>query len=236
MKIAFTGQMRSGKDAAAEYVVATHGGKIHKFADGVYRIHDHAIAPGATVSSTMEVAHAVMDPVLTVEEQSRGSEVWSYLQEFLEVWFGPPETPNTACVHRQEGQKNRYLLQHLGTEWARYNIAQDIWVRAFCKGLEKTAPDENIYCTDLRFHNECEILHQNGFVVIRVERPEAARLAAGATNISHLSEVNIPHLDVDFTIHNRGSLLEYHSKLDLLINPAGIQRLNAERTLHGSNR
>jgi hypothetical protein len=221
MKVAFTGQMRSGKDTAADYAIATFGGENHKFADGLYVIHNHAILEEADVASTFEVAYRAVRPHLNAEEIIREQGIWMKLHCFLREWFS-----NERVV----GEKSRHLLQYLGTEWARYCIAPDIWVRIFLKGIKDAPADTNIFCTDLRFPNECEVLHQNGFVVVRVERPEGARLAAGASNMAHPSEVNIPHLDVDFTVYNRSTLEDYYAKLDLLLAPEGIRRLNRMRS------
>jgi len=43
VRIGFVGQMRSGKDTCAEYLVQKHGGTILKFADPMYAIHDFAV-------------------------------------------------------------------------------------------------------------------------------------------------------------------------------------------------
>lgn len=221
MRVAFTGQMRSGKDTAADYAIATFGGENHKFADGLYVIHNHAIQEGATVASTFEIAYDTVRPHMNAEEIVREQGIWMKLWAFLREWFS-----NERVV----GEKSRHLLQYLGTEWARCSINQDIWVRIFLQGIGSAGPDTNIFCTDLRFHNECRILHENGFVIVRVERPETARVAAGASNMAHPSEIDVPHLDVDFTIYNRSTLEDYHAKLDLLLNPEGIRRLNRMRT------
>lgn len=215
MRVAFTGQMRSGKDTAAEYAIATFGGENHKFADALYVIHNHAISAEASVASIFEVAHDMVRPHLNPEELIREQGIWMKLWVFIREWYA-----NDRVV----GEKSRHLLQYLGTEWARYSIAPDIWVRIFLKGLANVEPDTNIFCTDLRFHNECEILHANNFVVIRVERPETRRLAAGASRMAHPSEVEIPHLDVDFTVYNRSTLEDYHARLELLLNPDAIHR------------
>lgn len=223
MRIAFAGQMRSGKDAAAEYAIRTQGGQICKFADALYQIHDHAIGADASIGSTFDIATQVVGPHLSEDELKFEEDIWFKLWAFLKVWFnGDPE----VLEHRQVGQKSRYFLQYLGTEWARQTIHPDIWVRIFLRNLSKLDPTQHIYCTDLRFHNECKALRENGFVSVRVERPEAARVAAGAANMAHPSEVDVPYLDVDFTIYNRSSLQEYYARLDVLLNPSLIERIN----------
>lgn len=239
MKVAFAGLMRSGKDTAAEYAVECFGGEIHKFADGLYKIHNHAISPGATKDSTLTVAYNTVFPHLLAGEVAREREIFGKLSDFLQEWFRDPREwfqdpseftePVNQDLYRTEGVKNRYFLQCLGTEWARYTIHPDIWVRIFLKGLAPNN-DANVFCTDLRFHNECKVLHANGFVIVRVERPEAARMAAGASNVAHPSETDIPFLDVDFSVYNRSTLEDYYAKLDLLLAPSGIRRLNSLRT------
>jgi hypothetical protein len=229
MRIAFAGQMRSGKDAAAEYAIKTLGGQVCKFADALYLIHDHAISPGATVKSTMSMAEDVMGPHLTPEELHNEDGVWFPLWLFVTQWFRPvdsyPYDGQGFKQRRVEGEKSRYFLQWLGTEWARCQIHPDIWVRIFLKNLTKLDPAQHIFCTDLRFHNECKALRENGFVSIRVERPEQDRVAAGASLMAHPSEVDVPFLDVDLTIYNRSTLEDYYAQLDLLFNSGLLEQI-----------
>lgn len=109
-----------------------------------------------------------------------------------------------------EGEKDRRLLQLLGTEWGREKDP-DIWV----KTLIRRAPGfpGNVYVTDVRFPNEAKALHEAGYTIFRIERPDSERIAAGAFSEGHASETsinNIPDECITETILNTGTIQEFY--------------------------
>ena len=71
-----------------------------------------------------------------------------------------------------EGWSVRKLLQFIGTELFRTNIAPDIWVKSLWLRV-KSNPDKNYVVTDVRFPNELNYLRDNGgedFVSFKVTR------------------------------------------------------------------
>ena len=110
-------------------------------------------------------------------------------------------------------EKDRLLLQWLGTDWGRAKDPE-IWVNIFKKDLENLNPANNVYVTDCRFRNEAKICRDLGFKLIRINRPLDARLAAGATNLTHLSETDLNEwTDYDAIVENDGSLEDFEKKI-----------------------
>lgn len=97
------------------------------------------------------------------------------------------------------GKTSRWGMQSLGTEWGRNCMGEDFWTNAF---RTKASQHALVVCTDVRFHNEVDLIHDLGGVVYRIERPS---ITLDAFSL-HPSEAFIPHLKVDGIIYNGGTL------------------------------
>lgn len=104
------------------------------------------------------------------------------------------------------GKTPRYVMQTLGTEWAREMVWQDIWLHAF---QAHAAGFENVVCSDMRFPNEVDLIKRLGGLTVRVERPGLAE-TEGST---HPSEAAIDTLPVSIVIRNEGSVEELHARM-----------------------
>ena len=81
-------------------------------------------------------------------------------------------------------KKDRNLLQYLGTDVGRKQVASDIWVERFCddvwiaqetsKGLHNK--ELRFVSDDIRFPNEHEVLKEAGWVGIYLEVPDELRI------------------------------------------------------------
>lgn len=117
-------------------------------------------------------------------------------------------------------EKDRKLLQWLGTEWGREKDP-NIWVNIALdkiRSLRHQNPNVNIYITDLRFPNEFDAIRKAGGITVRILRPEKGDICGGST--THLSEIGLidkPLGEWDHIIENIGTLDEFHEKLDNLI-------------------
>lgn len=114
-----------------------------------------------------------------------------------------------ATVIPEFGQTSRFVMQTLGTEWARETIHPDFWLILWGRKLEgplKNVP--NIVADDCRFPNEVAAIRERGGKVWRIERP-------GTVALDHASEKH--ELDVDEVIVNDGDLCDLQTKVfDLL--------------------
>lgn len=115
-------------------------------------------------------------------------------------------------------ESRRALLQFVGTEWGR-NLDPDIWI----KNMDKRLSDINTHVcvTDVRFPNEADLLRKHGFKIIRVERPEEDRIAAGATNLNHISETALDFgYEFDKTFYNIGPKRDLYTLVDYWVESA----------------
>lgn len=170
IKIAFAGQMRSGKDTCGDYVIKKYGGVSKKFAAPLY-------------------------------------DILSYAQRRC----GIPQA------------KDRFFLQWLGTEWGRDTIDPNLWVNILANEVAALDPDTNVVVTDARFVNEFETLKKCGFILVKLDRPDAERNAAEAGGITqpaatHASERDMLTYDgFDLTIFNHGTLEDLYRIVDNVI-------------------
>lgn len=141
MIIGITGFIGSGKDTAANYLVAKHGFVRDSFAgtlkDAVAQVFgwDRELLEG-----------------LTPEAREWREQVDPWWSKRLDM---PRLTP-------------RYMLQLWGTEVCRRGFHNDIWIASLENRLRKTT--ENIVISDVRFPNEIKAIRKAGGIVVWVKR------------------------------------------------------------------
>ena len=137
-----------------------------------------------------------------------------------------PHNPKDRQVREEElkswpGWTPRKLLQFVGTELFRTNIADDIWVRSLWLRINKN-PTENVTVSDVRFPNEREYLvkmaPQNVYT-IRVERPGCDGSTSGGIK-THASEAF--EIEADFVIKNDSTLQDLYAKVDEILKSLNI--------------
>ncbi len=118
----------------------------------------------------------------------------------------------------EEKERRRYLLQILGTDWGRNTVSQNIWVDIMERRVKSYLDSTNVFCTDMRFPNEIDVLKNLGFTLVNIQRPDEARIAAGASHQTHASETALNGFTgYDFVIQNDGSLEDLYKKLDAVV-------------------
>lgn len=150
--IAICGLIGSGKDTAADYLVAKYGFKRESFAGSL----KDAIA--SIFGWDREL----------LEGRTPEGRAW---REQVDAWWSrrlniPHLTP-------------RWVLQHWGTQVCRQHFHDDIWIASVENKLRNTRQD--IVISDCRFPNEIETLRRAGGRIIRVVRgidPEWFQTAA----------------------------------------------------------
>lgn len=141
MIIGLSGYARSGKDTAAEALVAA-GWKRVAFAD---TLREFLLKLNPFVRGNIEDNCVAFDRLSWVIDQYG--------------WDGYKES--------RYGNDIRALLQRLGTECGRELISDTIWIDA---ALGKSEFN-NVCITDCRFPNEAQAIKDRGGMVIRIERP-----------------------------------------------------------------
>ena len=109
-------------------------------------------------------------------------------------------------VDERFGVSPRHALQSLGTEWGQYKLSEydsfkettgrKLWVNSL---LNRVHGDTVI--ADVRFPHEAEAIRERGGFIIRVNRDYEI-------DLSHESERAIDEINPDFTIQNRGNLID----------------------------
>ena len=156
MIIGITGFIGSGKDTAANYLVAQHGFKRDSFAgalkDAVAQIFgwDRELLEG-----------------LTPEAREWREQVDPWWAERLNM---PNLTP-------------RWILQYWGTEVCRHGFHDDIWIASLENKMRKTG--DNIVISDVRFPNEIKAIHNAGGQVIRIKRGVDPEWFDAAASFNH---------------------------------------------------
>jgi hypothetical protein len=114
-------------------------------------------------------------------------------------------------------EKDRKFLQYIGTEWGREKES-GIWVRL---AIESTPPtNQNAFISDLRFLNEFEELKKHGWTCVKLVRAHQENRKGTGTH-EHFSETaldSVPDDEWDTILYNDGSLEDFHSKLESLVN------------------
>lgn len=144
---------------------------------------------------------------------------------------GIPDTEAQRLVYEDKeeqlpnfpnGVTARYMLQQLGTNFARDAIDPTIWVRAWANtvsNLPRSVP--NIVVDDVRFENEVDAIKALGGVLWKVERPKPSRgffldfldKTMSFLKKGHHSEGNLENASFDAVIVNDGSLEDLKQKV-----------------------
>ncbi|KQL18837.1 AAA family ATPase [Cytobacillus solani] len=129
-----------------------------------------------------------------------------------------------------EFSKPRALYQQVGQLMR--EIEPDVWIRHVERQVDAIINVNKDMCdhvgviiTDLRQPNEYEWARSNGFTIIRVNAPEADRLAraqrAGddfaAEDLAHDTEQHVDGFTVDFEVVNDGTVVELKAKVDAIM-------------------
>lgn len=112
-----------------------------------------------------------------------------------------------ACIDWL-GKSPRELLQTLGTEWGREQVAPDLWLRVAARRIAsiKAAPPclhvSGIVVSDIRFENEAEWLRAQGGTIWHIERQRQANVT------DHVSEYGITRASSDAVIANNKTITD----------------------------
>ncbi len=116
------------------------------------------------------------------------------------------------------GKSPRVLAQTIGTEWGRDLINQNIWLLTAAKAYRDNCSScqGGMIIPDVRFDNEADWIHSRGGVVVKVDRPGVASVAA------HASEAGLHPDKIDATVVNDESVGVLCSRGYMAINSLGL--------------
>lgn len=125
--------------------------------------------------------------------------------------------------HFRDGTKPRALLQGVGQVLRTFD--EDVWVHEVFAAIKSTvnwtgAPIRPVI-SDLRQPNEYDRCRAEGYVLLRVTRPDSDRLATAATTdnfddsaVTHETESYVDQFTVDYDVMNDGSVADLLRKVD----------------------
>jgi hypothetical protein len=117
-----------------------------------------------------------------------------------------------------KNEKDRKFLQFIGTEWARHKD-ENVWINLMIEKSKKV--DGILYCSDVRFMNELDILKKEGWICIKINRKNNyTKHRIGNGSKIHQSELEIDMMDIsmfDFIINNDDNVESLYNKLNYII-------------------
>ena len=122
------------------------------------------------------------------------------------------ETPSEVL----KGKTPRYAMQTLGTEWGRQMLHDTVWVDILVAKSKQV--QGMVVVDDVRFPNEIEAIHNNGGIVVWVDRESIYE-----EGDIHPSETSIQADHCDVIMDNTGAIA------DVCINLEGWARLQARQ-------
>ena len=108
------------------------------------------------------------------------------------------------------GKTGRYLMQTLGTEWARDTVNQNFWLLLMDQKIEGLL-GYNVVIDDVRFDNEARYIRDKKGILINIVR---GNTQLDPYDTGHASEDVVSSDLVDYTIENSGSVATAVEKLD----------------------
>jgi hypothetical protein len=142
------------------------------------------------------------------------------MKDMLEVVFGDRfETGDREQPIDWLGKSPRHLMQTLGTEWGRNCVHPELWVmlaeREWQVHTSRPYNRENnvgLVITDVRFHNEADMILRNGGTLIHVVRDTTESVNPHASE-QHTWD-NYP---MRLTLDNNGTLPLLYSRIDRIM-------------------
>ena len=205
MIIGITGLISSGKDTAADYLIRFHGFKKLSYA--------------GTLKDTVAAVFGWDREML--EGTTQNSREWR--EQVDEWWADRLQMPHLTP---------RWVLQYWGTEVARKNFHNDIWVASVENKLRNT--NDNVVITDCRFKNEVDAIKKAGGMTLRIERGVQPNWLKFATDYNitqnpqalaelidqniHASEYSSVGLKYDHMVDNNKTIDDLHKNIQSIIN------------------
>lgn len=104
----------------------------------------------------------------------------------------------------------RLILQGWGTDFRRKLLGEDYWLKIVAKQILALSDDvELVVVTDVRFHNEAELIKKSGGSIWRVVRNVSSPID------QHSSEQELLSIYEDKTIFNHNSLVNLEHEVTL---------------------
>lgn len=126
-------------------------------------------------------------------------------------------------------EKDRKLLQWIGTDWGRNTISDTLWVHIWGTTVHKfisTFGEESIVlCDDVRFDNEAQEVKAMGGLLIKISSDHVQDRRVAVDGLpSHQSESGVSLKFIDYEIKNDSSLGNFEQELLKVIKSFAARR------------
>ena len=161
--------------------------------------------------------------VINVQKFAFGSALKQILIDIFGFTNAQLNTPEGKSeFNKKWGMTNREALQKFGTDAIRQHFHKDAWVFAAECTLNQMITDRSnlsiplvILCHDVRFVNEADLILDRGGVIVNIERPDVKCLTLEESK--HASEAGLPKDCITTTVINDGSLKDFRTKMEALV-------------------
>ena len=135
------------------------------------------------------------------------------MKDMLEVVFGDRfRTGDREAPIDWLGKSPRHLMQTLGTEWGRNCVHPDLWTLLAEREVEYHAKYRyNLVISDVRFHNEADMILRHGGELWHVLRGDAPVVATHGSECAQWDHYPARLLN------NNGTLDQLYRNIDLLM-------------------
>lgn len=189
MNIAITGKMRSGKDVISRYLCEKYGYTKFAFGDELKRYADELFG---------------------VHGGGKRRELYQ--------WFGQTMRERDPDIWVRK-------CFELITEAAENTTVVCEWLRVLGEVVPEQESEFRPVISDMRQPNEYDRCRTEGFVIIRVTAPEGLRIQRAVessdvfdyADLKHDTESHVDSFDVDYEIHNDGSLEDLYAQIDAIM-------------------
>lgn len=140
----------------------------------------------------------------------------SHVINFADPLYTLCQTIQTYCGFPIE--KDRGLLQYIGTDYAR-SKNPNVWINRLFNDMEAFHFNYPVMIGDARFANELDACKARNIPIINIQASDEVRLSRGADKdkLNHASEQDMDTYDkYDFIIENNSTLQDFHDKLDVM--------------------
>lgn len=210
--VAFGHKARSGKDTAAEILVAK-GYKLFRFSAPVYMILyaiqticNGIILNEASDEALNSIKAQIIAKVCEIINSVHISDIARAISVIISDILHRAEEPGAPET------KVPWLLQSIGQTF-RAEIGDSVWVDivedqivAEQAAALVQAREPCIVIPDVRFVNETEMLREKGFVIIQIHRPIGRPIDRDP---NHVTETALDNFDYDHVIQNTGPLCDF---------------------------
>lgn len=193
IKIAISGQARTGKNTLAEMLVRNAIPHTIKNETDSFRFKIVAVADPIK-NMVMEMVPNANPECLWGQSELRSKPIPGDLKDLN----GNPLTYRRA-------------LMDIGSLGRKYNT--DIWLNALVQDAEKNKSLKVYVVSDVRFPNEINYLKNHGFHMIRLKRMGVPQI----DDVSETAQLEIPDSFFDDVIENDGPLSELDHRAEIIV-------------------